>query len=84
MWNPERIEIQNLFAHKYTCLLYTSDSLGATLSKAEFDTMESNIKLLEKELQKGVAVENMGFKNEKMMSFAKEAKKFAKYIMSEM
>lgn len=60
------------------------DSLGATLSKAEFDTMESNIKLLEKELQKGVAVENMGFKNEKMMSFAKEAKKFAKYIMSEM
>ncbi len=60
------------------------DSLGATLSKAEFDTMDENTKLLEKELQKGVSVEKIEFKNEKMMAFAKEAKKFAKYIMSEM
>lgn len=60
------------------------DSLGATLSKAEFDIMDENTKLLEKELQRGVAVEKIEFKNEKMMAFAKEAKKFAKYIMSEM
>ena len=60
------------------------DSLGATLSKSELDTMEENTKLLEKELQKGSEVEDIELKNEKMMAFAKEAKKFAKSIMSEM
>lgn len=60
------------------------DSLGATLSKSEMDTMEENTKRLEKELQKGSDVESIELKNEKMMSFAKEAKKFAKSIMSEM
>lgn len=60
------------------------DSLGATLSKTELDTMEENTKRLEKELAKGSGVEKIEMKNEKMMAFAKESKKFAKYIMSEM
>lgn len=62
------------------------DSLGATLSKSEFETMEENIKIMEKVLEKGEDVEDVGskMKNEKMMSFAKEAKKFAKYLTSEM
>ena len=38
----------------------------------------------EKELQRGTEVEDIELKNEKMMAFAKEAKKFAKSIMSEM
>lgn len=60
------------------------DSLGATLSKSELDTLEENTKLLDKELQRGTEVEDIALKNEKMMAFAKEAKKFAKFIMSEM
>lgn len=60
------------------------DSLGATLSKAELDTMEENTKKMEQYLQKGEDVEDFTLKNEKMMAFAKEAKKFAKSIMSEM
>lgn len=60
------------------------DSLGATLSKSELDTMEENTKRMEKELQRGTEVEGIELKNEKMMAFAKEAKKFAKSIMSEM
>lgn len=60
------------------------DSLGATLSKSELDTMEENTKIMEKELQKGSEVEDIELKNEKMMAFAKEAKKFAKSIMAEM
>jgi RecA/RadA recombinase len=60
------------------------DSLGATLSKAELDTMEENTKLMEQQLHKGTEIEDIKLKNEKMMSFAKESKKFAKSIMSEM
>lgn len=60
------------------------DSLGATLSKSELETMEENTKRMEKELQRGTEVEDIDMKNEKMMAFAKEAKKFAKFIMSEM
>ena len=60
------------------------DSLGATLSKSELDTMEENTKRMEKEIQRGTEVEDIELKNEKMMAFAKEAKKFAKSIMSEM
>lgn len=60
------------------------DSLGATLSKSELDTMEENTKRMEKELHRGTEVEDIELKNEKMMAFAKEAKKFAKSIMSEM
>lgn len=60
------------------------DSLGATLSKSELDTMEENTERMEKALSKGENVEDFELKNEKMMAFAKEAKKFAKGIMSEM
>jgi RecA/RadA recombinase len=60
------------------------DSLGATLSKSQFETMEENLLRVDKAYNKGVESEEIEFKNEKMMSFAKEAKQFAKYIMSEM
>ena len=60
------------------------DSLGATLSKSELDTMEENTKLMERALEKNVDISDFELKNEKMMAFAKEAKKFAKSIMSEM
>jgi len=60
------------------------DSLGATLSKSELETMQENTKRIEKELAKGSEVEDIELKNEKMMAFAKEAKKFAKGIMAEM
>lgn len=60
------------------------DSLGATLSKSELDTMEENTKRMEKELQRGSEVDEIDLKSEKMMAFAKEAKKFAKSLMAEM
>lgn len=41
------------------------DSLGATLSKSELDTMEENTKRMEKELQRGTEVEDIELKNEK-------------------
>lgn len=60
------------------------DSLGATLSKSELDAMKENADRMEKALEKGTEVDEFELKNEKMMSFAKEAKKFAKAIMAEM
>lgn len=60
------------------------DSLGATLSKSELDTIEENTKLMEKGLANGNEVDEMELKSEKMMAFAKEAKKFAKSLMAEM
>lgn len=60
------------------------DSLGATLSKSEVDTMSENSERLEKAIAKGEEIEDFELKNEKMMAFAKEAKKFAKGIMAEM
>lgn len=60
------------------------DSLGATLSKSEIDTMKENNERMEKAIEKGESVEDFELKNEKMMAFAKEAKKFCKGIMSEM
>lgn len=58
------------------------DSLGATLSKAELDTMEENTKNMEKKMEKGD--ENMDLKHAQMASFAKSAKMFAKFITAEM
>lgn len=60
------------------------DSLGATLSRSELETMTENSARMEKALSRGEEVEDFELKNEKMMAFAKEAKKFAKSIMSEM
>lgn len=65
-------------------LFFMWDSLGATLSKSELDTMDENTKRMEQQLQKGADVQDIELKNEKMMAFAKEGKKFAKSIMSEM
>jgi len=56
------------------------DSLGATLSLNERDTMEENVSMLEKKMQKGETLDEL--KHEKIGVFAKEAKKFAKYILS--
>lgn len=60
------------------------DSLGATLSKSELETMTENTERMEKALEKGADIADFELKNEKMMAFAKEAKKFVKSIMSEM
>lgn len=61
--------------------MFIWDSLGATLSMNEKSTMEENNALLEKKMQKGETLSEM--KHEKIGAFAKEAKKFAKYILSE-
>ena len=46
--------------------------------------MNENSERLDKAISKGEAIDDFELKNEKMMAFAKEAKKFAKSIMSEM
>lgn len=58
------------------------DSLGATLSLSEKNTADENNKNFAKKLEKGELLTEL--KNDKIGSFAKEAKKFAKYMLSEM
>lgn len=58
------------------------DSLGATLSKSELDTMEENTETMTKKFEKGGDITEM--KHEKIGAFAKESKKFAKFLMGEM
>lgn len=58
------------------------DSIGATLAKAELDTMEENTKAMEKANEKGKDLEKM--KHAQMGAFAKQAKMFAKFITAEM
>ena len=58
------------------------DSLGATLAKAEIDTMEENTKTMVKKMEKGEDMEKM--KHEKLGAFAKPAKMFAKFLIGEM
>lgn len=58
------------------------DSLGATLSKAELDTMEANTEAMEKKMLKGEELEKL--QHAQMASFAKSAKMFAKFITAEM
>lgn len=58
------------------------DSLGATLSKSELDTMEENTKTLTKKMDKGDDITDL--KHEKMGSFAKSAKMFCKFLLGEM
>lgn len=62
--------------------MFIWDSLGATLSMSEKSTMEENNALLEKRMNRGEELTEM--KHEKIGAFAKEAKKFAKYILAEM
>lgn len=57
------------------------DSIGATLAKAELDTMEENTKNMEKAEEKGKKAE---VKHAQMGAFAKQAKMFAKFITAEM
>lgn len=57
------------------------DSLGATLAKAELDTMEENVKAMETSMEKNKKLE---MKHAQMGAFPKQAKMFAKYITSEM
>lgn len=58
------------------------DSLGATLSKSELDTMDENLDTMSKKLDKGSDITDL--KHEKVGAFAKSAKMFCKYIVSEM
>jgi RecA/RadA recombinase len=58
------------------------DSLGATLSMSERETLEENNNQLTKKLSKGETLSEL--KHEKIGAFAKEAKKFAKFILAEM
>lgn len=61
--------------------MFVWDSLGATLSLSERNTMEENNATLSKKLSNGELLSDL--KNDKIGAFAKEAKKFAKYILSE-
>ena len=61
--------------------MFIWDSLGATLSLNEKNTMAENNAMLSKKLATGETLSEL--KNEKIGAFAKEAKKFAKYILSE-
>lgn len=58
------------------------DSLGATLSKSELDTMEENTETLSKKMEKGDDITDL--KHEKLGAFARPAKMFAKFIIGEM
>ena len=63
-------------------LFFLWDSLGATLSKSEIDTMEENVSTMEKKIAKGEEVTTL--KHAKIASFAQPAKMFAKFIIGEM
>lgn len=54
------------------------DSLGATLSKSELDTMEENTANMERKMERGEELKDM--KHEKVGAFAKTAKMFCKYL----
>ena len=58
------------------------DSIGATLSKSELDTMDENTDMMEKKFEKGEDLEKL--KHEKVGAFAKSAKMFAKFLLGEM
>lgn len=58
------------------------DSLGATLSKSELDTMEENTETMSKKFEKGDDISDL--KHEKVGAFAKSAKMFSKFMMGEM
>lgn len=57
------------------------DSIGATLSKSELDTMEENTDTLSKKLDRGDDIGDL--KHEKVGAFAKSAKMFAKFLLGE-
>lgn len=55
------------------------DSLGATLSKAEYDALRANVENMDKAAAKGEELEKL--QEPKMMAFAKSAKMFAKGLV---
>ena len=55
------------------------DSLGATLSKAEYDALRANVDNMDKAAAKGEELEKL--QEPKMMAFAKSAKMFAKGLI---
>ena len=57
------------------------DSIGATLSKSELDTMEENTETLSKKFDRGDDINDL--KHEKVGAFAKSAKMFAKFLLGE-
>lgn len=58
------------------------DSLGATLSKSELDTMEFNTNEMSKKFTKGDDISEL--KHEKVGAFAKSAKMFMKFVLGTM
>lgn len=64
------------------CYFFLWDSLGATLSKNELDTMDENLDTMSKKIDKGGDIQDL--KHEKVGAFAKSAKMFCKYITGEM
>lgn len=62
--------------------LFVWDSLGATLSKNELDTMDDNLDTMSKKIDRGDDITDL--KHEKVGAFAKSAKMFCKYIVGEM
>ena len=57
------------------------DSIGATLSKSELDTMEENTEVMSKKFDRGDDIDDL--KHEKVGAFAKSAKMFAKFLLSQ-
>ena len=68
----------NLGKPKY---FFMWDSIGATLSKSELDTMEENTEVLSKKFDRGDDINDL--KHEKVGAFAKSAKMFAKFLLGE-
>jgi RecA/RadA recombinase len=78
-------ETDELFADKHLGkpkFFFLWDSIGATLSKSELDTMEENTEILSKKFDNGTDISDL--KHEKVGAFAKSAKMFAKFMMGEM
>lgn len=78
-------DVDALFAEKKLGkpkFFFLWDSIGATLSKSELDTMEENTETLSKKMDKGDDIGDL--KHEKVGAFAKSAKMFAKFLMGEM
>lgn len=64
-------------------MFFMWDSVGATLSRSEFETQQKNAQTYDKALEKGgdEAAETMDYASGKPGAFAKEAKAFAKYML---
>lgn len=75
----EMFEKENLGKAKF---FFLWDSLGATLSKSELETMEENTEMMSKKFDRGEDISDL--KHEKVGAFAKSAKMFSKFILGEM